>query len=185
MVDRSPPVAPERRAPARSRVVAMVTVWLLVMVATCLASGCYGRNCQGITTSYGRVPGEGRLLDADTWESSPVDGQWLDFSQQRIWFFDISALGDRTPDLIIPYVSAESAPFPEQGNFVIGAGNIAEISSATKGSVVLKNGTCADYYLRLVVKTSPRPPNAPNASTPAPVLSSPEAGADAGAEGGN
>lgn len=167
---------------SRSRLLAIVTVWVVVMAATCLASGCYGRNCQGISTTYGRAPGEGRLLDADTWESSPVDGEWLDFSQQRVWFFDIQALGGRTPDIIIPYVSAQEAPFADQGNFVIGAGNIAEISSATKGSVAIKNGTCADYYLRLVVKASPR---APNASTPEPVVSSSEAGADAATDGGN
>lgn len=173
----------ERGAPSggRNRVVAIVVVWLLVMIVTCLASGCYGRNCQGITTIYGRAPGEGRLLDADTWESSPVDGEWLDYSQQRVWFFDIQALGGRTPDLIIPYISAERSPFTESGNFVIGAGNIAEISSATKGSVAIRNGTCADYYLRLVVKASPR---LPNASFPEPPSSG--AGPDAGAaDGGN
>ncbi len=171
---------PEARG-SRSRVVAIVVVWVVVMVVTCLASGCYGRNCEGITTFYGRIPGEGRLLTPDTWESSPVDGTWLDFPQQRAWIFDLQALGDREPQIIIPYVSAQQSPLAEDGNFTIAGGNLAEISAARRGAVIIKNGTCADYYLRLVVTTAPRTPNASFPAGP-----SPEAGADAaGADGGN
>ena len=113
------------------RVFAVVGLWIVVMVALASASGCYGRNCEGSVLTYGRDPGEGRLLSADLWESSPVDGVWLDFPKQRVWIFDLHDLGDRVPQVIIPYVSAQADPTKEPGgNFTIAAGNLAEISGS-------------------------------------------------------
>lgn len=157
------------------RVLAVVVLWAVVMGATSFASGCYGHNCDGSVEFYGRNVGEGRLLSADLWESSPVDGVWLDFPRQRVWIFDLNTLGtDRIPQLIVPYVSAQADPLHENGNFTIAAGNLAEQSSVVNGQVVIKNGTCADYYLRLVVQVAPRP--TPGTTPPLP---SSDAGSDA------
>ena len=157
-----------RARPSR-RAVALVALWAIVMGALAFASGCYGHNCDGDTQFWGRNAGEGRLLDVDRWESSPLDGDWIPFTKQRVWFFEMRDLGERTPDVILPYISAEKNPVRDNGNWTLGSGNLAEQSNAGPGRVAIKNNTCADYYIRLVVVASPRPPNAPlpDASAPA------------------
>jgi hypothetical protein len=144
----------------------MVALWVVVMVAVGFASGCYGHNCDGTVLVYGHEPGEGRLLTPDLWESSPVDGVWLDFPKQRAWIFDLHDLGDRLPEVITPYVSAQADPNHEPGgNFTIAAGNLAEISAVQNDQVVIHNGTCADYFLRLTVQAAPRAPTSSTTSS--------------------
>jgi hypothetical protein len=152
----------------------MGALWTTLMVSISVASGCYGRNCEGDVVVFGKNPGEGRLFSADKWESGPTDGVWLDFPKQRVWIFDLHELGGRTPAIVTPYVSAQADPVHELGgNFTIAAGNLAEISGAVPDQVVVHNGTCADYFLRVVVEA---PPRAPEASLPSPI---PDAGGDA------
>ena len=154
-----------RRKPSR-RVVAIVTLWVVVMVSVAFASGCYGHNCDGDVKIFGHEPGEGRMLSADLWESSPIDGVWLDFPKARVWIFDLHDLGDRLPEQITPYVSAQADPNHELGgNFTIGAGNLAQISGVVNDQVAVQNGTCADYFLRLTVEAAPRAPNSSMPST--------------------
>jgi hypothetical protein len=136
-------------------------MWGLVSGAVVAIPGCYTHNCDGDVVSYGRGADEGRLLDPNTWESSPVTGRWLDFPKQRLWKFDLHELGDREPQLILPYVSAQADPLHEpNSNFTLGSGNLTEITGADKGTVAIHNGTCADYFLRLVVVAAPEPPDA-------------------------
>ena len=159
---------------SRTRVAASVALWAVVMGALSFAAGCYGHTCDGEVKVFGRNPGEGRLFTADKWESGAIDGVWLDFPKQRVWIFDLHELGGRTPVVVTPYVSAQADPDHEVGgNFTIAAGNLAEISATNPDQVVIHNGTCADYFLRVVVEAAPR---APNASVPSPI---PDAGGDA------
>ena len=158
---------------SRRRILAIVALWTTVMGAVGVASGCYGHNCDGDAQVFGRTPGEGRLLDADSWESNPIDGDWIPFTKQRVWYFEMRDLGDRTPALILPYISAEQNPVRDNGNWTLGAGNLAEQSGAGPGRIAIKNNTCADYYVRVVAVASPRPPtvsvpaaSASDASTP-------------------
>ena len=158
-------------------------LWAVVSGAVVAIAGCYGHNCDGDVVNYGRGADEGRLLDANTWESSPIDGRWLDFPKQRAWVFDLHELGDRAPALVLPYVSAQADPLHEGGsNFTLGSGNLTEISGADKGHVTIHNGTCADYYLRLVVVAAPEPsapsPTAPSAADASTDASSPDASTD-------
>lgn len=142
------------------RVLSLAVFWLATTGSTMAFVGCYGHNCDGGQTFFGANPGEGRLLDADTWETTPVNGPWLPFPKQQTYFFDLRDLGtDRTPDLVVPYISAQANPLAEGGNYTIGAGNLAEISGADLGRVAVHNGTCADYYIRVVVQASPRAPS--------------------------
>ena len=172
MPDRADRAEPSK--PTSRRVVAIVTLWTIVMLAVGFASGCYGHNCDGDVVIYGRNPGEGHLISPDEWESTPIDGKWIDFPKARFWIFDLKDLGDRVPVDIHPYVSAQPDPnHDEGGNFAIAAGNLAEISQVDKGRVVIHNGTCADYSMRLYVRAAPRPSGPP---TPA---SFPDAGGDA------
>ena len=148
------------------RVVGLVTLWMVVMVGVGSASGCYGHNCDGDVKVFGHELGEGHLASADLWESSPVDGVWLPFPKQRLWIFDLHDLGDRTPFNVTPYVSAQENPNLEGGNFTIAAGNLAEISGVVNDQVVIHNGTCADYFLRLTVQAAPRAPTSSTTSSP-------------------
>ena len=163
------------QSPKKRRVLVLAGIWVGVMAGVVLVPGCFTANCEGSVESYGRKENEGHLLDDNTWESTPVGAEWLYFPHQRYWDFDLRLLGEREPSVIIPYVSANARPILTNDSFVVGAGNMVEITAATKGRVVLKNGTCADYYLRLVVHSSPRPgvldggapPSSSEAGTPA------------------
>ncbi len=92
------------------------------------------------------------------------------------------------PHDITPYISAQENPNTDPGgNFVPGAGNLTEIFGIGNGQFIVKNGTCADYFIRVTAEAPPRPP-AP-APAPAPVGDAaapapaplPEAGTDAAA----
>ncbi len=153
--------------PSWRRVAAIVALWTSVMAAVGHVAGCYGRNCEGDAIAFGGVDGEGHMIDVDTWESTAIDADWIPFFKQRAIFFEMRGLGDRQPAVIVPYISAEKNPVREGGNWTIGSGNLAEHSGSAPGRITIKNNTCADYYIRLVVSTSPRPPPAlpPSGST--------------------
>jgi hypothetical protein len=144
---------------SRRRLVFLAALWLAGTGVALAMPGCYGRNCEGDTQTWGLNPGEGRMLDDNTWESSSQDGKWLPFPRQRYWRFDLRVLGGRTPAVVIPYVSANDNPnnTPFQ-NATIGGGNLAEITGVHPDAVTIHNGTCSDYFLRLVVVTAARPP---------------------------
>jgi hypothetical protein len=149
-------------AESRRRFALLATLWAAASAAIAIAGGCQPHNCDGDIKSYGTLANEGRLLNADTWESNPIDGPWLPFPHQRIWIFDLHELGDRTPDVPLAYVSANADPLHEGANFVETSGNLTELSDPEKGKLAVKNGTCADYYLRVVVQASPLPPAPPS-----------------------
>lgn len=140
-------------------------LWLSISAAALFAPGCYGRNCEGGVETYGADPGQGRMLDEDTWESSPQDGKWLWFPRQRTFVFDIRALSGRTPQIILPYLSAVAEP-SKTGNFTPGGGNLTLLSGARPNGINVTNDTCSDYYLRLVVSAAPLPPAVPDATAP-------------------
>jgi hypothetical protein len=158
----------------------LALAWLAITVAVISASGCYGDNCLGEVVIYGAKPNEGRMIDENTWESSAQDGTWLPFPRARSYLFDLRQLGDRQPEIVLPYISPVERPNQQPSNFTLGGGNLSEISGAAKNRVNVRNGTCADYYLRLVVVASPRPP----AAGPSPDASADAAGGDGGAGGG-
>jgi hypothetical protein len=77
---------------ARKRVVALAALWTLATGALVATQGCYGRTCEGSFAFYGTKPGEGRMVDANTWESAPIDGAWLHFPGARTWIFDFAEI---------------------------------------------------------------------------------------------
>jgi hypothetical protein len=155
---------------------ALATLWLAVTAGLAITAGCYGRICESSFVRYGRGAGEGRLVDPDTWESNAFEAAWLPFPRQRVYELDLQSLGDRPPQVIVPYISAD-----ENGaSFTVGSGNLVEISNVGRGRATLRNGTCADYYLRVVIVAAEEPPGA---SVPPAPTATPEP--DAGnAEGG-
>jgi hypothetical protein len=140
------------------RALVLGSLWAAVVGSLVLAAGCYPHNCDGDLVHYGRGPNEGHLVDANTWESTAVEAEWLPFPHGRIYDVDLAALGDRIPSLVIPYISANQNPIAIGDNFTIGSGNLTQISGTTNAHVAVANGTCGDYYLRLVVIAPPLPP---------------------------
>jgi hypothetical protein len=160
-------------------------LWAAVTGGALALPGCYGENCNGTSGSYGNKPGEGRMLDANTWESSPIDGKWLHFSSGHAWFFEVPAFGDRTPFRIETYISPVEEPNvfrPDKApsNFTMGGGNLAELSGVGPNRFTVRNGTCAEYFVRVVAEVAPRPEDVVPGS-PGVVDASAEAG-DAGVD---
>lgn len=149
------------RTPWR-RVAVFGAIWAAVSAGVLLTPGCYGRNCEGGIETYGVEAGEGIMLDEDTWASTRVDETWLWFPRQRWYVFDLRALGGRTPEKIWPYISGSPDPMSTGGNFTIGAGNLALLSAASPNRLDVRNDTCSDYYLRLVIEVPPLPPPPPS-----------------------
>lgn len=168
----------------RGRVIGSFALWAIVTGAVAVVPGCYGRNCDGSVDNFGDEPGEGRMIDENTWESAAIDGKWLFFPGARIYFFNVPALGDRKPYQITPYLSPVEDPnvfHPERApaNFANGGGNLTELSGVDRNRFVVRNGTCADYWLRVVVDLEPRPPEATLPPTDASVEASSDASTDA------
>ena len=146
---------------SRRRLYALAALWLAISAAVLLVPGCYGRNCDGGFETYGDDPGEGIMLDENTWASGPLDGTWLWFPGQRTYIFDLKALGGRMPELPLPYISGTPEPAKFGNNMTLAGGNLAQIYSVQPNGLDVKNESCSDLYLRLVVQASPFPPQAP------------------------
>ncbi|HEY8038735.1 MAG TPA: hypothetical protein VIF15_03045, partial [Polyangiaceae bacterium] len=107
-------------------------------------------SCTGDPHPLGDVHQEGNDL---VWESSPMNGSWLDFPGQRryvlIWPGEFT---QSVPYDVRTYVATgqDAQDFPN--NFVEGTGQLAEISGVSKLGVTVFNGTCAEYFLRVVAR---------------------------------
>ncbi|HVJ92524.1 MAG TPA: hypothetical protein VM580_22135 [Labilithrix sp.] len=147
---------------SQRRIFVLGALWASLSGAVLLAPSCYPRNCEGTTLIYGPDAGQGEMLDDETWESSPQEGPWLFFPRQAYYIFDIRALGGRTPEIILPYISVSPTPNTTGSDFTPASGNHAKLFNALPNRVDIKNDTCSDYYLRLVVKVPSQAPEAPH-----------------------
>jgi hypothetical protein len=170
-----------RRALIELLPIAGSAVVAVACAAACLAfvQGCSLKNCESSLvwlgnappgnppdgTKYDLPPPERHVLaGGTTWESMPIDGDYLDFPGERTYIFNPFLDGFTGPYTnIIPYVSSDPQPALNNSNFVIAAGNLAEVHGVNSGGFAIQNDSCAHYYLRVVV-TREAPP--PDASTP-------------------
>jgi hypothetical protein len=103
-----------------------------------------------------------------TWESGPIDGDWIDFPPARTYFFEFPP-GFTPTGPPLPYVGTGPDPTtPGDGgqSYVLGGGQLAEFGPYVNGGFLVSNGTCAEYYLWLSVPgiyTPPPPPAADDA----------------------
>jgi hypothetical protein len=153
--------------PSARRILTLGSLWIAISAAALASPGCYGRNCEGSSMDFGTLPGEGHMVNPDTWESSAPEDPWLPFPRQRVYNINIEALGGRSPLTVTPYLSADSQPSKSGGNYTIGAGNLALIFFFGTNHVGLKNDTCSDYFVRVVVTAGPMAPTTPPADTDA------------------
>lgn len=152
------------RGPARAsrrRIGVLAALWAAVALAVLLVPGCYGNNCEGSFEVFGDDPGEGKMLDEDTWISGDQDGVWLWFPRQRYYVFDLRALGGRMPTKPLAYISGTREPSKFGGNMTLAGGNLAQFYAMRPNGIDVKNESCSDYYLHLVVEATPFPPEAP------------------------
>lgn len=157
------------------------TAALACALATVTATpACLTRACDPSQELFGLKEGEGRLLDEDTWESSPLDGKWLPYPHQRTWvLFYGGYMKGRTPTSVQVFLSADERPNQAGSNFTQGGGDVVKMYNVTSDSMGLVNGTCADYFVRVVVK-APRFPAPADAGVEVPV----DAGLDASPDDG-
>ena len=117
---------------------------------------CFTRACDGDSVDFGKNPGEGMLIDQDTWQSSPIDGKWIPYPHKRYYHFDVGpSLGLRTPQDIRVYIAAVEQQNTDGANFAEAAGSLAEYSYIYPGTVSIYNNTCADYYMHVQIKVAP------------------------------
>jgi hypothetical protein len=124
------------------------------------STACMDTRCDGSTATYGLQAGEGSRVDADTWQSTPMAGPWLDFGAERVWTIDLrGSVGPREVVEIVPYVSESKEPnAPGDAsvqNFAVGGGNLAVIRIVEPGLFTVRNATCGSYYLRVVAHFAP------------------------------
>jgi len=146
--------------------------------------GCQGRECESDGyKDYGYGPGEGHLVTADIWESTPNYANWLAFGPYHLWGIHPVGLEGRDILRVDVYYSADQNPNATPGsNYTIGAGNgaIEQISPDSR-TVLLSNATCAPNYVRIVIQADPLPPTVPAADSGVGPAINVEAGVDSGA----
>ncbi len=100
---------------------------------------------------------QGRLVDAYTWESNPIGSGWLPYRGRREYVFTFRDKTDGNRKIagevyeIVPYV----ASVPTGSDAVIASGNLAVQTPLGNGQILILNETCADYFLRVVVRAAP------------------------------
>lgn len=140
------------------RALTLGALWAVASGAVFALPSCYGRACDFSVYNYGAEPGQGRMIDENTWESTSFNSKWIFFPGNRTVFFDVPQLGRRVPFDVRPFVSG--AEEPATTNFTAGSGNLAVISGIGENRVAVNNSSCSDYYLRVVIEVPPFPPMA-------------------------
>ncbi|WP_394831834.1 hypothetical protein LVJ94_35495 [Pendulispora rubella] len=133
------------------------------------STGCYGDQCVGSAGPFGENEGEGKLIDANTWESNSQSSEWLSYSPQRSWFIRARGFEGRDISKVSVYISPDKAPnVREEGKYkqyTLASGNLAEITVLDNGIpgvtplIQVHNDTCADYFTRVVIEAYPALPD--------------------------
>lgn len=140
----------------------MPVLGVALLVATAFSGeACLTDACKESHSEWGKAPDQGSLVDPNTWQSTPIDGEWVPFPHQvRLEFFH--SLGrapyeGRIPYEVLVWVSAEKKPLAGS-NFTLAGGDTATVYKVLYDVVSLTNNTCADYFVRIVVRAAPAPP---------------------------
>ncbi len=107
---------------------------------------------------------DARLIDPNTWESTPLSGTWHEYPGNRILRFSLRDGITGAPLVGEPYdvtvlVSTEKIPSQGEFGFAPSAGNLSEIryrpaDAGTEAFLEVQNTTCAQYYARVVVRSA-------------------------------
>jgi hypothetical protein len=103
------------------------------------------------------------------WESSPMNGTWIDYPGMRTYFFTLP--GNFEPlQPPVAYVATGANPDSPDGgdgsSYVLASGQLAEMGGYGQYGFNITNSTCAEYYLYVyVVGRFPPAPAADDAGT--------------------
>jgi len=141
-----------------------------VAAPTATTTGCTTHQCDSdfvnIDQSTGMFIGDLEPLGTGTatWESSPIDGTWINYPGMRTYFFSLPPYF--TP-LGPPLAYVATGPNPDDpvdaggATYVLASGQLAEFSGYVNGGFLVTNGTCAGYYLYVSVNGTYDPPPGP------------------------
>jgi hypothetical protein len=146
------------------------TLGAVAVVAPLGSAGCFTNACDGDF----QVFSAGQRVDDDTWQTSAIGGAWLPFPARRAYWLDTSALG-RFPREVLVWVSTMERPNEGAGSFTQASGNLALVAGVTDRGLLVTNDTCAEMFVRVVVKASPLPVDAGSAALDAGLASSTDA----------
>ncbi len=154
--------------------VSSVAIIASLSVTSLLMPGCFGRECDGDEQSWGPPRDvydsdvdaaadaafeprmvQGHLVDENTWESTALDDNWLAYLHERTWHVYYPQLGGRQPDQITAYISANENPAKTNDSLTAGGGNVAKFFRVRPDVATVRNDTCADFFVRLVVHVPP------------------------------
>ncbi|MCC6524327.1 MAG: hypothetical protein IT373_16835 [Polyangiaceae bacterium] len=88
-------------------------------------------------------------LDNDVYMSADWYGEWLYFPGGAFFRFH-HGLG-AMPRWWIPYLSFGRHALTDGSEVSIGAGDVAQVAAVDDYTITVMNGTCADFYLMMVV----------------------------------
>lgn len=124
--------------------------------------GLLGCNTHACDESYRTFEG-GRLIDDDTWETSGLSETWIAYPGQGTWTLTLPA-SFRGRDIIDQQVYVAVAESPNAvaehpDSWALASGNLAEWRGYHDNKLILFNGTCGEYYARVVVRVAPSVPS--------------------------
>ncbi len=161
------------------------TFAIVIATGALLGLGCPTGACDGDQITYGLEPGQGNLIDENTWESSPIGGTWVIFSARRSISFYPKGLEGRTLRAPVMYVSAAGSPETGGQQFTTASGNLAEVGvfgPDPNHSLIpwfyANNNTCATYFVRAEISAYPKGEE-PDAGTDSGTIVEGDAGLDA------
>jgi len=165
------------RSAKKKVLISGVAIIAALGVTSLMMPGCFGRECDGDEQWWGPSDDlyaayldagpdaafvdprnlQGHLVDENTWESNAINEDWLSYLHERAWHFQYPQLGGRQPDQITAYISAVVNPNKTGDTQTAGGGNVAKFIGVLPDIATLKNDTCADFFVRVVVHVPPFP----------------------------
>ncbi len=103
---------------------------------------------------------QGKILDATHWQSGPMEGNWVDFSREKLILMHFrdaqtgAVLSGNLAD--VQFFINSSASFSAPPNQAVpAAGNNSELTAAPPDGVYVKNDTCENYFVYVFATVYP------------------------------
>jgi hypothetical protein len=130
---------------------------LLASAPACFPQGACDETPGGLYCKLGGDTCPGRRIDDRHWQSNDLQGKWLLFPKNSSMELDPrDPNGTRVKGTItehFAWISLCETPSTVGCNYVLASGNNAEWYATAWGTLYLKNDTCQDYYVRVVIES--------------------------------